>query len=343
MAKKLLGAKTDADAIIRLALNEPLDVILTYHKTLATVEQQKARYEFIKSLLAQKFILTLETGTRHPRMERVLRLVCPFEKLTAQAEHVKLKMPLKKSVVEKYIKDFEKKQVTPKSRLLALASRTYLYAKECKQKRSAPFERSKIKDFEGGDFANSEVLKCHFFTPAQRNFIIHTILKGVEVSNYYPEPNAPAKVTIDNHKRKWGFLDLVHHRIFLEVQPIHGKESIEVISKDRFYSLPSSKTLRYYLGEKWAFYFAFVEFFKEFCFRLFFFGAGMVAVSALIYALPSSNSAVSNSTFGLMAGFLKLFDNAAIPAYAFVANVAYVFISIEVFVLTLTCIVVFYS
>ena len=69
----------------------------------------------------------------------------------------------------------------------------------------------------------------------------------------------------------------------------------------------------------------------------------MVAVSALIYALPSSNSAVSNSTFGLMAGFLKLFDNAAIPAYAFVANVAYVFISIEVFVLTLTCIVVFYS
>lgn len=316
-----LGARPNADALIRIARNEPLDCLLIYHVAKTVTVQDKTRYDFFKELIEEKCIITIETGHKEPKVERIVRVVVPFEKLCALAERVSLKMPLKKAQITKYIKEFDKKQVTPQSQALSLFFHTYKYAKLCKEKRSAPFERSKIKDFEGGDFVDTEKLKSLFFSAAKRNYLVYNLIQSIQVTNTSAVPEAP--FTVSNFRKEWYIDDLIVKKVFLECHALHGIEAPVLAKQASFNSLPTLLELHDYFGDDWGYYFAFAEFYKEFCFRMFLPGVIMIAWSVFRYSFPSANSAVSSSIFGSLAGILGVFDNASIPAYAFVMNIGY--------------------
>jgi hypothetical protein len=272
--------------------------------------------------LEEKCVVTLETGYKMSKVERIVRVAVPFEKLCSLAEEFQLKMPLKKGQITKHIKEFELKQVTPQSKMTAFLFHTYKYAKLCKEKRSVVFEIANIKDFENGDISDCEKLKTNFFTPAKRNYLVYTLLQRIQVTNNSAVPEPP--FTSANFRNQWTIDDLLVKKVFLEFEALHGIQVTELAKKVSVFSIPSVLELHDYFGDDWGFYFAFVEFYKEFCFRMVFAALIMILWSLFRYSLPSANASVSNAIFGTMAGFLGVFDNASIPAYAFVMNIGYV-------------------
>ena len=212
-----------SDAVVRMVFEQPGEAIIKYDITERPTGARlllkdgrkyasKVRFRHLLELLRLGFFLVLETCAVDPNV-RYVQVYAGFETLAAEAERIKMRFPLSKETISRYIPAATTISMTrPRATFWTEPADMRSYPEAATDKRSAIFKLELVSDFLGGDYnkLGLEKVKEHFFSPSQRNMLFYSIM-------------SQCKVTIEGHHlKKLSVKQLIHHHYYKDVYTPHS-------------------------------------------------------------------------------------------------------------------------
>ncbi|KAJ3304776.1 hypothetical protein HDV03_002317 [Kappamyces sp. JEL0829] len=265
------GMKKNTDAMMRIIYNEPLDFYMAYKIfEFFGKQNEKYRYQFIERMVQQGLFLVMDVADKSASSKkRDIFIVCPFERLLQEAQDVQLKMPLTEAEIALHVKDFELHKEPVDKRLL-LVSATYELATMTKLKRSDYFQKDRIQDFVGG----SEPLKKlqeDFFTSSQVGYLVQSIVNKIYITRDTIYTNLTEKKDQKQQNasdllKTWYISDLLSKGLITRYCALHSRKIQLLKTKDApILKFIKPHDVRAYFGEEIGLFFAWVQFYSEWC------------------------------------------------------------------------------
>jgi Dimerisation domain of Ca+-activated chloride-channel, anoctamin len=212
-----------SDAVVRMVFNQPGEAIIKYdimERPTGTKfgakdgrkYASKVRFRHLLELLRLGFYLVLEACAVNPNV-RYVQVFAGFETLALEAERIKMRFPLSKTTIARYIPAETTISMTrPRATFWTEPADMRKYPEPATNKRSAIFKLELVGDFLGGDYntLGLEKVKENFFSPSQRNMLFYSIMSR-------------CKVSIEGHHlKKLSVKQLIHHLYYKDVYTPHS-------------------------------------------------------------------------------------------------------------------------
>ena len=309
------GTKKNAEAMIRIIFNESLDSFMAYRifdyfgKSL-----EKYRYQFFEKMIQNDLILVFDVSDVYSDKRREVCIVCPFERMVQEAHDIKLRIPLTQEQISVHIKEFQA-HLQPLNPRYARISNTYKYAANCRQKRSAVFDKERMHHYVGNSDKFEETCQ-NLFLPLHKNILLQSIINKISITRDFiytsqPKDGKKEETNASDLVKTWYVADLISKNLITNYFALHGGE--KKVLKLRYRSLFKTigpVTIRNYFGEEVAFYFAWVQFYTEWCSIICI--PGLVGVGWSFAFGSFSSTAISD--------LLSVFDNSFSILFAFSLN-----------------------
>ncbi|KAJ3142628.1 Anoctamin-6 [Physocladia obscura] len=214
-------------------------------------------------LLQKGIIIERETSMEDPN-EVFIKLLAPFSVLCAEAQLMKLKLPLQAD--NKYTRNFSIISTPRRTKFDDLVNfcKKLLPVDIDTKTQSATFKRKDLARFKGGDAHVTDIatIQTRFFRDSHRSLLTYNLISHVEIT-------VPITTIVSKQKERKGIDYLLSEGFYSAMFHLHDDDSKEKSKRDflkhewvqKYFATQPIDEVAAYFGETVGLYFAFVGFY----------------------------------------------------------------------------------